>query len=154
MRIIHHAARIMMRALFIMPVRVLIVDDHEPVRRGMRSLLTRRADWSVCGEASNGLEATELARQLRPDVVLMDMSMPRMDGAEATRIIRQEVPEAQVIIVSQSDPAVVRQQAAQIGARGYVSKATLARDLLPAILKIIGGPDGDESPGRGGGPDG
>ena len=127
-------------------MRVLIVDDHEPVRRGIRSLLARRLDWSVCGEAADGLEATEMARQLRPDVVLMDMSMPRMDGAEATRIIRRQVPEAEVIIVSQNDPAVVRLQAAQIGARGYVSKATLARDLLPAILKIIGKDNnGDES---------
>src|SRR5579871_5296159 len=117
-----------------MPVRVLIVDDHEPIRRGIRSLLTRRSDWSVCGEAADGYEATIKARALRPDVILMDMSMPRMDGAEATRIIRRDVPEAQVIIVTQNDPAMVRQHAAQIGARGYVSKATLARDLLPAVL--------------------
>lgn len=71
-------------------------------------------------------------------------SMPRMNGADATRIIRREVPEAEVIIVTQNDPVVVRQQAAQIGARGYVSKAALARDLLPAILKIVGGEDGDD----------
>jgi PAS domain S-box-containing protein len=122
-----------------MTARVLIVDDHEPVRRGIRSLLTPRADCLVCGEAADGVEATELARKLRPDVILMDMSMPRMNGAEATRLIRQEIPEAQVIIVSQNDPVVVRHQAAQIGARGCVSKATLARDLLPAILKIVGG---------------
>jgi len=120
-------------------VRVLIVDDHEPVRRGIRSLLARREDWSVCGEAADGLQAVELARRLRPDVVLMDMSMPRMDGAAATRIIRNEIPEAQIIIVTQNDPVLVRQYAAEIGARGYVSKATLARDLLPAILEIMGG---------------
>src|SRR5579863_1295437 len=127
-----------------MTVRVLIVDDHEPVRRGIRSLLTRRSDWLVCGEASDGVEATELARKLRPDVILMDMSMPRMSGVEATRIIRQEVPGAEVIIVSQNDPVVIRQQAAQIGARGCVSKATLARDLRPAILKIVGGAEKQE----------
>jgi len=129
-----------------MTVRVLIVDDHEPVRRGIRSLLARRQDWTVCGEAADGLEATEMARQLRPDVVLMDMSMPRMDGAEATRIIRREVPQAEVIIVTQNDPALVRQHAAEIGARGYVSKATLARDLLPAILNIIGGLEQTDTP--------
>lgn len=85
-----------------MPVRFLIVDDHEPVRQGIRSLLTRRSDWAVCGEATNGLEAVDFARKLRPDIVLMDLSMPRMDGAEATRIIRQDVPEAKVIVVSQT----------------------------------------------------
>ena len=129
-----------------MPVRVLIVDDHEPVRRGIRSLLTRRADWTVCGEAADGFEAAELARKLRPDVVLMDLSMPSMDGAGATRIIRQEVPESQIIIVSQDDPTLVRDHAVQIGARGYVSKSTLARDLLPAILRIVGGPEESSSP--------
>ena len=129
-----------------MPLRVLLVDDHEPVRRGIRSLLTRHPDWSVCGEAADGLEATQLARELQPDVILMDMSMPRMGGAEATRIIRKEVPQAHVIIVTQSDPALVQEQASQIGARGYVSKSTLARDLLPAIVKIIGMPSEGEAP--------
>jgi PAS domain S-box-containing protein len=131
-----------------MPVRVLIVDDHEPVRRGIRSLLTRREDWSVCGEAADGVEATEMARQLQPDVILMDISMPRMDGVEATRIIRQEVPQAEVIIVTHNDPALVSRQAAESGATGYVSKAALARDLLPAILKIIGRGEEAESPER------
>jgi PAS domain S-box-containing protein len=128
-----------------MPVRFLIVDDHEPVRQGIRSLLTRRTDWTVCGEATDGLEAIETARRLRPDIVLMDLSMPRMDGAEATRIIRQDVPEAKVIVVSQNDPAVFRHLAAQVGARAYVSKATLARDLLPTILEVVDGENGHES---------
>jgi PAS domain S-box-containing protein len=121
-------------------VRILIVDDQEAVRRAIGSVLASRADWSVCGEAADGLQAVEMARQLRPDVILMDMSMPKMDGAEATRIIGKEIPEAQVIIVTQNDPVLVRQYAAGMGARGYVSKATLARDLVPAIVEIIGGP--------------
>jgi DNA-binding NarL/FixJ family response regulator len=120
-----------------MPVRFLIVDDHEPVRQGIRSLLTRRTDWAVCGEATDGREAIEIARQLRPDIVLMDLSMPRMDGAEATRIIRQDVPEAKVIVVSQNDPALFRHLAGQVGARAYISKATLARDLLPTSEALI-----------------
>jgi PAS domain S-box-containing protein len=114
-------------------VRLLIIDDHEPVRRAMRSLLAQREDWSVCGEAADGLEATEMAKRLRPDVILMDLCMPRMDGAEATRRIRRELPAAQIIVVSQNDPAVVRAQVAELGAHGYVAKSDLAQDLVPSI---------------------
>src|ERR1700674_189738 len=98
------------------PLRILIADDHEAVRRGLRSLLSSRADWSICGEAEDGLEAVEKAKALRPDVVLMDISMPRMDGVQATRIIRQEVPESEVIVISQNDPTIVRRQAAEMDA--------------------------------------
>ena len=129
-------------------MRVLIVDDHEPVRRGIRSLLARRLDWSVCGEAADGLEATEMARQLRPDVVLMLICpwLSEWTAPKPLRIIRQDAfPRRGSHYYRQNDPAVVRLQAAQIGARGYVSKATLARDLLPAILKIIGRASDNES---------
>jgi PAS domain S-box-containing protein len=126
-------------------LRVLIVDDHEPVRRSIRALLEARGDFSVCGEAADGLEATEIARQLRPDLILMDMSMPRMDGAEATRLIKKELPATEIIVVTQNDPALVRQYAAQVNARSFISKATLARDLVPAILDALGRPQGAQS---------
>jgi PAS domain S-box-containing protein len=126
-------------------VRILIVDDHEAVRQGMRSLLLARTDWVVCGEAKDGIEAVEKAKNLRPDVVLMDMSMPNMDGAEATRIIRREVPISEVIIVSQNEPEVVSRQAAEIDASGYVAKSNMSRDLLPAVDKIVGGRNGGGS---------
>ncbi|HXM19855.1 MAG TPA: PAS domain S-box protein [Terriglobales bacterium] len=119
-------------------MRILLVDDQEPVRRGLRSLLSSRTDWLVCGEAVDGLEAVEKAKTLRPNVVLMDISMPRMNGLEATRIIRQEVPESQVILISQNDPTIVDQQAAKMDVRGYVVKADLSRDLLPAIDRLVG----------------
>jgi signal transduction histidine kinase/DNA-binding response OmpR family regulator len=119
-----------------MPIRIVIVDDHEPMRRGIRSLLASCQDWSVCGEAADGLEATQLARELRPDVIVMDISMPRMDGIEAARIIRKEVPESEVIIVSQNDPALVSRQAAEVKARACVSKAALSRDLIPSIREV------------------
>jgi len=81
-------------------LRILLVDDHEPVRRGLRSLLSSRTDWSVCGEAVDGLEAVEKAKTLRPNVVLMDIAMPRMNGLDAARIIRREVSDSEVVKVT------------------------------------------------------
>jgi PAS domain S-box-containing protein len=119
-------------------LRILIVDDHEAVRRRVRSLLSSRADWFVCGEAEDGLEAVEKAKRLRPDIVLMDISMSRMDWVQATRIIRREVPESEVIIISQNDSTVVSMQTAEIDAPGRIAKADLSRDLLPTIDRLVG----------------
>jgi DNA-binding NarL/FixJ family response regulator len=120
-------------------VRILVVDDSELVRRSLRSFLSVHKDWLVCGEAVDGSEAVEKAKELHPDVILMDLSMPRMNGAEATQIIRREVPTARVILVTQNDPAIVSQQAPKIGAIGHVSKADISRKLLPAIESVVRG---------------
>lgn len=82
------------------PVRVLIVDDHEITRRTIRSFLISYPEWQICGEAVDGVEAVEKAKSLRPDVILMDVSMPRMNGLEATKAIKKNNPEAKIIIVS------------------------------------------------------
>jgi PAS domain S-box-containing protein len=119
-------------------LRILIVDDHEVVRRGVRSLLSSRADWSICGEAEDGPEAVEMAKTLRPDVVLMDISMPRMNGLDATRIIRRELPESKVVIVTQNDAAIARRQAREVDAVAYVAKSHLAQDLIPTLDRLVG----------------
>ena len=120
-------------------MRILIVDDHHQVRQAIRSLLADHPGLSVCGEAADGVEAVEMARQLRPDLVLMDLSMPRMDGVEATRLIRRELPGADVIVVTQIDPDLIRSRISDIGARTFVLKNRLVGDLLPAVLKGLNG---------------
>jgi len=88
-----------------MAVRILIVDDHSVVRSGLKSLLRERAEWEVIAEAEDGLEAVDKAGTLNPDVVVLDVSMPRMNGLAACRLIRQSSPDCEVLIVTQHDSA-------------------------------------------------
>ena len=111
-----------------MSATILIVDDQEMTRRAIRGLLTDHfPTWQVCGEAFDGIDAVEKVRMLKPDVLLMDISMPRMDGLTAARIIKKEFPEISIVIVSQNDPHLAREQARQIGTSDYVDKSTLFR---------------------------
>lgn len=117
-------------------IGVLIVDDHEITRRAIRSFLLSYPELQICGEAVEGLEAVDKVKSLRPDVVLMDISMPRMNGLEATKVIKKENPESKVIIVSQNDPAIVCAQAREAGAAAYVSKKDIGQSLLSTLRSI------------------
>jgi|SRR5580658_4812186 DNA-binding NarL/FixJ family response regulator len=119
------------------PVRILIADDHELMRRGLRSILATRTDWEVCGEAVDGSDAIEKTKLLRPDILVLDISMPRVNGLEVTRAIRRDFPGTQVVILSQYDESEMRPYAIEAGARGYVSKAEASRQLLTAIESLI-----------------
>jgi PAS domain S-box-containing protein len=117
-------------------MRLLIVDDHEVVRRGVRSLLADHNGWNVCGEAVDGQDALEKARDLKPDLIVMDVSMPRLNGLEATRQIRSILPDAEVLVLSQHENSEMARQALKAGARGYVVKSSISKDLLSAVTKV------------------
>jgi PAS domain S-box-containing protein len=117
--------------------KILLVDDDARVRNVISRMLSRHADWEICGEAADGQESIQQAHATHPDVVLMDVSMPGMNGLDATRILRREIPQTDVILVSQNDPKIVAYQAAEVGARAYCSKSDLARNLLPIIERTL-----------------
>ena len=117
-------------------MRILIADDHEIIRQGLRNLLAAETDWDVCGEAIDGRDAIEKARRLKPDVVLMDISMPHLDGLQATRAIRQCAPETEILILSQHDSKEMILQAFKAGAKGYVVKSAISSDLKDALETV------------------
>ncbi len=119
-----------------MTVRILLVDDHPIVRQGLKTLLEGRPGWQVIGEASDGIEAIEKAQDLTPDVMVLDVTMPRMNGLEACRVIRQKAPGLEILFVTQHDSPQMMREALDAGARGYVVKSNAARDLLEAVEAV------------------
>jgi DNA-binding NarL/FixJ family response regulator len=119
-----------------MTIRILLADDHPVVRHGLRTLLSNNPRWKIIDEAADGLEAVEKTSRLRPDLVILDVSMPKMNGLEACRRIRKSVPESEVLIVTQHDSPQMMREALDAGARGYVVKSNADRDLLAAVAAV------------------
>lgn len=113
--------------------RILIADDHDAVRRSLKALLGHIPDCEVIAEATNGQEAVERTQETHPDVVLMDLSMPLMNGIEAARQIRSRVPDTKVLIVSQYDLPGMVQEAFEAGVMGYILKVDIGKDLVAAL---------------------
>jgi DNA-binding NarL/FixJ family response regulator len=118
---------------------LLIADDHALVREGMRAMLASEPNLEVVGEAENGREALELCRELRPDLILMDVRMPEMDGMAATRVIKGEYPSTSILIVTTHESPEYLMDAIRAGAAGYVLKDSTKQQLLNAVQKVING---------------
>ena len=117
-------------------MQILIADDHELVRKGLRTVVENQPGWKVCAEAVNGRQAVELARQLRHDVIVLDITMPELNGLEATRQIRKALPNAEVLILTMHESEQLMSEALAAGARGYILKADTSRLLISAIESL------------------
>jgi DNA-binding NarL/FixJ family response regulator len=117
-------------------IRILLADDHEVVRRGLVSLLAARPDWEVCGEAENGRQAVAMAAKLKPNLAVLDLSMPELNGLEATRQIRKEVPETEVLVFTMHESEQFVRDLLAAGARGYVLKSDVTTQLLNAVETV------------------
>jgi DNA-binding NarL/FixJ family response regulator len=120
-----------------MKARILIADDHELVRDGLRGVLVAHGDWEICAEAVDGREAVERARELRPDVAILDYSMPQLNGLEATRQICAAVPETEVLILTMHDSESLVREVLAAGARGFILKSDARRVLVQAVESLL-----------------
>jgi DNA-binding NarL/FixJ family response regulator len=114
-------------------LRILIADDNPLVRCGLRIIIERQEGWTVCGEAADGLDALDQATRLKPDVILLDISMPKLDGLNALPLLREQVPESDIVILTLLECVDIARIAANAGARAYVTKSLLMTDLVPTI---------------------
>ena len=120
-------------------LRILIADDHGLVRRGAREVLHSRRGWRVVGEAANGREAVQKAKELKPDVAVVDIGMPELDGVEVTRQIREIVPDTKVLMLSMHESDQMVRRALEAGARGYLLKSDLTECLANAVEAVAEG---------------
>jgi DNA-binding NarL/FixJ family response regulator len=117
-------------------LRILIVDDHAVVRRGVRSLIESQPGWEISGEAATGREAVDLAGRLQPDIVVMDLSLPELNGLDATRQILKESPRSEILVLTMHHSEELARSALQAGARGYVLKSDADQSLIAAIESL------------------
>src|ERR1700736_5288383 len=117
-------------------VRVLVADDHEIMRVGVRALLTKDSDFEVCGEAADGREAVALAEKLRPDIIIIDLSMPELNGLDVIRKIKRSAPETEFLVLIRHTPDELVHEIFEAGARSYLHKADAAKQLLPAVKML------------------
>ena len=129
------------------PLRILIVDDHAVVRRGVRSLLESQPGWEISGEATTGREAVDLAKALQPDVVVMDLSLPELNGLDATRQILKESPRSEILVLTMHHSEELARDVLQAGARGYVLKSDADQSLIAAIESVAGAANGADYAG-------
>lgn len=122
-----------------MPARILIADDHEVVRQGIRAILQARPEWEICGEAVDGREAIRFAKQLHPDVIIMDITMPHLSGLEASQEISKLQLPSRVLIFTMHESKSLGPSVRRAGAHGYVVKSRAARDLIDALDRLLGG---------------
>lgn len=120
-------------------LKILIADDHALVRRGLRSVLEAQTNWTVCGEAQDGREAVKLAIKLRPDIVLLDVTMPELNGLDATRQICRRLPSTPILILTMHESEELCGEAIQAGASGCVLKSDSPRQLLAAVEEVAAG---------------
>ena len=120
-------------------IQILVADDHEVVRQGVRSLLEAHPDWSVCGEAVTGREAVAKAIEGRPDVVILDVTMPEMNGLEAARQIRRAVPTTKILVLTVHEIDQLVQEFIDVGVHGYLLKADTGRILVDAVKAVLRG---------------
>lgn len=118
-------------------IRLLVVDDHEVIRQGVRSVLTQYVGWEVCGEAVDGEDAIAKAKCLNPDVIILDIRMPKLGGLEAAKAIKTQLPKTKILFLTQHDPAAMLPLALQSGGQALVSKYDMDRHLIPAIEALL-----------------
>lgn len=121
------------------PSRILIVDDHDVVRQGVRKILETQNDWEVAGEAANGEEAVRLVQELRPDAIVMDITIPVMNGLDATTEITKRNPDSKVLILTMHESPTLSSPIRNSGAKGLVTKSKAMSELTPALQTIIAG---------------